>query len=245
MLARAKSKIGFISGPLEATQEYFATHYIPLLDRGISLNHSFVLGAARGIDSMALEYLLLSTPPRYPAKQVTLYLSHTEASRLRPRYSWFERIGGNVKVAGQNHTQRDETMTRASHYDILRYRTEEECRVLYGIKYRVRISGTEKNEQRRMQGLGLVWREAVNEDGRLDSPGLVAVVAKPELPNTSPISAGDKKRQNLERKVREAAKLKECIARGDILEANQIAKAEKHEIWLKELVDLEAVKNQS
>ncbi|KAF8907699.1 hypothetical protein CPB84DRAFT_1768576 [Gymnopilus junonius] len=48
-------------------------------------------------------------------------------------------------------------MTRASHYDILRYRTEEELRARYGARYRQRISGTQKNEMRRQQGVGLPW----------------------------------------------------------------------------------------
>lgn len=60
-------------------------------------------------------------------------------------------------VAGRNHTERDVAMTRASHYDILRYRTEAECWVLYGDAYRKRVSGTEKNELRRQQGIGMVW----------------------------------------------------------------------------------------
>lgn len=61
-------------------------------------------------------------------------------------------------VVGKGHTERDEAMTRASHYDILRYRTEEECRLLYGSNYRKRVSGTEKNEIRR-KGMGLDWIE--------------------------------------------------------------------------------------
>jgi len=55
------------------------------------------------------------------------------------------------------YTQRDEAMTRSSHYDILRYRTEEELKGIWGPKYRQRISGTQKNEMRRQQGVGLPW----------------------------------------------------------------------------------------
>lgn len=52
-------------------------------------------------------------------------------------------------VVGGGYTERDEAMTRASHYDILRYRTEEQSRAFYGAAYWRRVSGTEKNEIRR------------------------------------------------------------------------------------------------
>lgn len=60
---------------------------------------------------------------------------------------------------GHNHTERDEALARISHYDILKYRTDEECRGLYGKAYRGRISGTEKNKIRRKLVGGLIWAE--------------------------------------------------------------------------------------
>jgi len=60
-----------------------------------------------------------------------------------------------VLVVGRNHEERDEACTRASHYDILRYRPEEEARQLFGERYWPRISGTEKNERRRKGGFAL------------------------------------------------------------------------------------------
>jgi len=69
-----------------------------------------------------------------------------------------------VVIAGRSHTQRDEAMTGASHYDILRYRTDEECRALYGKDYRKRVSGREKNGIRRRAGVGLVWQEVDVKD---------------------------------------------------------------------------------
>lgn len=62
-------------------------------------------------------------------------------------------------VVGRNHEERDEACTRASHYDILRYRPEEEARQLFGERYWPRISGTEKNERRRKSGVGLLWMD--------------------------------------------------------------------------------------
>jgi hypothetical protein len=50
------------------------------------------------------------------------------------------------------HLQRDARMTRASDYDILWVRSEDEARKLYGDKYRTRVSATEMNRLRRLEG---------------------------------------------------------------------------------------------
>ncbi|KAF8917456.1 hypothetical protein CPB85DRAFT_199755 [Mucidula mucida] len=148
-------KVAFISGPLEPEDTHFLTHYIPLLQNAILQHHHFIIGASRGIDSLARRYLLHGA--HIPASHITVYLSSQEAARLRPKLASFENAGGHLAIAGKNHTARDEEMTKASHYDILRYRTDAECRALYGSAYRKRISGTEKNELRRLQGVGLTW----------------------------------------------------------------------------------------
>jgi hypothetical protein len=51
-------RTAFISGPLDPTQDYFATHYVPKIDTAISQNHDFIIGPVRGIDTLALSYLL-------------------------------------------------------------------------------------------------------------------------------------------------------------------------------------------
>lgn len=56
-----------------------------------------------------------------------------------------------IVVKGRSHTERDAAMTAASDYDILHYLSEEECRLLYGKKYNSRVSGTQKNEMRRLE----------------------------------------------------------------------------------------------
>lgn len=66
-------------------------------------------------------------------------------------------------AVGKNPEGRNAACTRASHYDILRYRTQEEMRVLYGSTERQRISEAEKNEIRRREGSGLVWVEDGDE----------------------------------------------------------------------------------
>lgn len=148
-------KIAFISGPLESDTNYFNTHYLPLLRHAVEENHHFIVGPSRGIETQARRYLLHEA--RILPTRITIFLNGTETSRLRPKLKSFEPSGGKVVVAGRNHTERDVAMTRASHYDILRYRTEAECRVLYGDAYRRRVSGSEKNELRRQQGIGMLW----------------------------------------------------------------------------------------
>ncbi|KAJ3506450.1 hypothetical protein NMY22_g17246 [Coprinellus aureogranulatus] len=177
---KGKFKIAFISGPLEVDPAYFQAHYAARILTAVRAGHYFVLGASRGVDTLALRYLLscpLCEDTKFDSARITVYLTQSEARNPRIRFSptmkALERGGGKIIVSSvpldkkahiptnmrtdpNSHlTQRDEAMTRASHYDILRYRTEEECRVLYGVKYRKRVSGTEKNELRRKSGMGL------------------------------------------------------------------------------------------
>ena len=64
----------------------------------------------------------------------------------------YRKQGFGVKVVNGWHTERDAEMTRDSDYDILWIRPDEETKVLYGKKYRPgRISGTQKNKDRREQ----------------------------------------------------------------------------------------------
>ncbi|KAK0480025.1 hypothetical protein IW261DRAFT_106805 [Armillaria novae-zelandiae] len=151
----SQPKIAFISGPLESDTDYFNTHYLPLLRHAVEEDHHFIVGPSRGIDTQTRRYLLHEA--RILPTRITVFLNVTEASRLRPEFKSFEASGGKVVVAGRNHTARDVAMTRASHYDILRCRTEAKCRALYGDTYRKRVSGTEKNELRRQQGIGMAW----------------------------------------------------------------------------------------
>ena len=144
--------VAFISGPLEVEPAHFDTHYAPRIQQAIREGHHFILGPARGTDTLAFEFLKNSG---VPASRIRVYLNSREETHIRRVFKRFEQRGGSVVVVKGGHTERDEAMTRASHYDILRYRTEEECQAFYGPTYRKRISGTEKNELRRKAGLGL------------------------------------------------------------------------------------------
>jgi len=149
--------VAFISGPLKVEPAYFDTHYAPRIQQAIREGHLFILGPSRGTDTLAFDFLQKSG---VPASRIRVYLNSSEETRIRGVFKQFEQGGGSVVMVKGGHDQRDEAMTRASHYDILRYRTEQECRALYGAAYRKRISGTEKNELRRKAGLGLVMPPA-------------------------------------------------------------------------------------
>ncbi|WP_414753956.1 hypothetical protein [Anabaena sp. CCY 9910] len=54
---RSKRVVNFISGHLDITQAEFEIHYRPLIDRAIAQNECFVVGDARGADTLAQQYL--------------------------------------------------------------------------------------------------------------------------------------------------------------------------------------------
>lgn len=54
----SKTPTAFISGPLDPTDEYFETYYKPKIDNAITQGHNFIIGPVRGIDALALQYLL-------------------------------------------------------------------------------------------------------------------------------------------------------------------------------------------
>lgn len=150
--AIAQTPIAFISGPLDVDTAYFNAHYLPRIQEAIKQGHRFIIGPSRGVDTLAFDYLKRS---RVSINRIRLYLNTSEETHLRGNFKKFEEAGGMLVIVKGGHTERDAMMTAASHYDILRYRTEDECRALYGEKYRARVSGTEKNEIRRQSGVGL------------------------------------------------------------------------------------------
>ncbi len=141
-----KPRTAFISGPLEPSSTYFQTHYAPCVLSAISAGDSFVLGPSRGIDSVALDFLLSQNVPR---SCIHVYMFESEARNKNGRVDALRKMGIKVCVRGKSHTQRDVAMTKESDYDILKYLTGKECTELYGDKYRERVSGTELNERRR------------------------------------------------------------------------------------------------
>lgn len=126
----------FISGHTDLSQEEFETHYRTRIDEALSSNHAFVIGDARGADSMALQYLSGKTT------RVTIY--HIgEAPRVTCP-------GSKASGGFTSHKAKDAAMTAHSTYDILWVRSAEEQRQRLGAAYDPkRLSGTEQNRRRR------------------------------------------------------------------------------------------------
>ena len=115
--------VHFVSGHLSLSQEEFDLHYKPFLDAAISANHSFVVGDARGADTMVQEYLFGKT------EKVTVF--HMMNS---PRYNTgFPTEGGFL-----SDEDRDSAMTDESDSDIAWVREGRE------------ESGTQRNLDRRI-----------------------------------------------------------------------------------------------
>ena len=114
--------INFISGHLDLTTAEFDEHYRQKIDNALSKNQGFVVGDARGADTLAQQYLFDKT------KAVVVY--HMFES---PRNN----AGFPTRGGFQSDKERDEQMTRDSHQDIAWVRRGREK------------SGTQKNLDRR------------------------------------------------------------------------------------------------
>ena len=112
----------FISGHLDLTQQEFNMYYRELLVRAVDSGGIFLVGDARGADTMVQEYFKGS-------KDVTVYHMFD-----KPRNNVY-----NYKTVGgfKSDDERDAAMTAASHEDIAWVRPGREK------------SGTAKNLKRR------------------------------------------------------------------------------------------------
>lgn len=106
-----------------------------------------VIGPVAGIDTLSLHYLISK---HIDPLRITIYMAHFEYLNTTWR-SQIISLGVNVRDVEDAVTTRDRdaTMTRDSDYDILRYRTEEEAKKMYGNMWWPRVSNTEMNERRR------------------------------------------------------------------------------------------------
>lgn len=132
----------FISGHLDLSPSKFAEKYETQIrdaaaeDGGCA---SFVVGDARGTDTFAQDLLNELGVER---DRVLVY--HIGEQPRNNKHNWPTRGGF------RSDSQRDAAMTEDSTHDILYFRTEEEARELYGVHYKKRVSGTEKNANRRL-----------------------------------------------------------------------------------------------
>jgi hypothetical protein len=149
--ATSKIDVAFISGPLDADEKYFHTWYRAHIDVAIASDHAFVLGPVAGIDTLALTYLL---EHGVSGSRITVFMANFEGAD-KERRERFEGLGVEIQIVREAMTtgERDAKMTEQSDYDVLRYRTEEEAKRVYGEAWWPRVSNTEMNERRR-RGVG-------------------------------------------------------------------------------------------
>jgi hypothetical protein len=114
----------FVSGHLDLTKDEFNTHYRPALDKALVRGDSFVMGDARGADTMSQNYLLGKT-----TAVVVYYLFTSPRNNVG-----FKTIGGFA-----SDEERDAQMTADSDRDIAWVRPGRQK------------SGTQKNIDRRHQ----------------------------------------------------------------------------------------------
>ena len=117
--------IAFISGHLDLTDAEFNTHYIPKIELAILKGDSFVIGDAKGADTMAQLYLMDNA-----IDNVTIYHMFTSPRNLCCQFF-------NTKGGFKSDKERDSAMTAESDYDIAWVRPGREK------------SGTAKNIKRR------------------------------------------------------------------------------------------------
>jgi len=96
--------IYFVSGHLDLTDEEFKEHYVPRLEEAIREDGCFVVGDARGTDTLAQMWL------GERGAQVVVFHMHT-APRNNP-------MGLPTQTAGTTDDFRDAAMTAVSHKDI-------------------------------------------------------------------------------------------------------------------------------
>ncbi len=126
----------FISGHTDLTQKEWDEHYKEKIDKAIESGCNFIVGDSNGTDAMSLHYL------KHKKVSNVLICHMLDEPRNNPGFC--------CKGGFKSDTERDEFMTSASGLDIAWVRPEEECKKLYGKKWKPRISGTELNIIRRM-----------------------------------------------------------------------------------------------
>ena len=119
-MSNEKSKTAFISGHLDLSQEEFNQYYKSKIDKAIQQNHSFVIGDAKGADSMTQKYLINLVPKN----QVKVYHMYNKPLNNKGKY---------VTVGGfKSHNKKDSAMTKNSDYDIAYVRSPRTTKIIRG-----------------------------------------------------------------------------------------------------------------
>jgi len=116
-------KTYFISGHLDLTEDEFNEHYGPIIDLALSDQDSFVIGDARGADTIAQAYLTNKT-----SRVIVYHMFESPRNNVGD----FPTIGGF-----RSDNERDSSMTQNSDHDIAWVRPGR------------KKSGTAKNIERR------------------------------------------------------------------------------------------------
>ncbi|KAJ5569496.1 uncharacterized protein N7459_008926 [Penicillium hispanicum] len=140
--------VAFISGPADTGpgQAYFHTYYASRIDSAIAREDHFVIGSMpHGTDADAVTYLLAhAVPPTHITVCMTPAEDQAQGKRIRAL-----QVNALI-VPGGTRAGRDATMTALSDYDILRVRTPQEAREVYGARWQAGyITNTERNWKRR------------------------------------------------------------------------------------------------
>lgn len=152
--------IYFISGHLDLTQQEFDDHYKELIDKVLLEEKEgvrFVLGNARGCDSLALTYLLTpkgrnSVGDIIPlhGHRITVYIYAYPKQREHSIVNQYLEYEVGVCHGYDTCIERDAAMTKESTHDIVWQRSAEETKRLLGDKYDAGfITGAMKNLLRR------------------------------------------------------------------------------------------------
>ena len=140
------SQTSFCSGHTDLSIQEFKLHYVDKLNQAISDKNSFVIGNAKGADTMIFEYLL---EKKVPFDCITIFVFDRYKNNNELSDDYQKKYGVNTVKGFSSYAQRDAAMTEASQFDIAWVRSVEDCKKLYQDKYRPRVSGTEQNLLRR------------------------------------------------------------------------------------------------
>lgn len=136
----------FISGHLDLSNEEFNKYYKTNIDNAIINKESFVIGDAKGADSIAQQYLAMNVT-NYDSTLLERVTIYHMCDKPRNNYGNFKTNGGFT-----NDDERDSQMTKDSGNDILWIRSLEEQKKRLGSKFNPNhINGTTKNLIRRQK----------------------------------------------------------------------------------------------
>lgn len=149
-------EVWFVCGHLDLKEDEFLAHYKPRLDallERVKLGEQlrFVMGNARGADTMALQYLLQHSITMCPQNICVHVLGWKDGEQNLREERRLTALGVQVHLYGTTDPEfRDANMTLLSTHDLAWVRSPATTKRLLGNKYDPnRISGTQQNINRR------------------------------------------------------------------------------------------------